>query len=371
MAKIVLITDHLSPTVRQVSQSLSDLKNEVLVICERQAEALDGVETWSYFKTFSILETAKLLPRLVWLHPDTVHFFIHETPAKSTFLMLQRIFSTMPHCVVSTSFLTSKVFQTHLGFVQKSLLFSDIVTLPDLTTMRLLKGQELRPKQLRSLLPPLLEFRKVKKPKSPVSLLSEIQTNDTNEKKSFLMLFTEELLLRPAWESLLPLAKHSNLLIWLDRSQYSIWNKKSLEDLLVELKIQKSVQVLGLGFDEMQNLWPSLSGEFEGFILSHAQLDAEELGKFVNLSFENDLPLVLNETQASQYSNLFENGKNAWVVRSQHGTHPLLETLKSVSTLESKESKTSLSSIQNKMLDSVINELNRIYGRAHRLKSMG
>ena len=76
MAKILLVCDKVTPTSWKLAQALKSQQHQVIFLTHRDAlvENTEGIDFMAFFKNWSALEAARLLPTLVSMEPQIVHF---------------------------------------------------------------------------------------------------------------------------------------------------------------------------------------------------------------------------------------------------------------------------------------------------------
>lgn len=366
MEQVIIFADQVNSTVTTLAKSLADLKKEVLLITSAHRssdEDLENIQVWSYFKTWSLFEVIKLMPRLVLKKPSTVQFFLSDEKAQKAFIILQTLWAKKNDCIVSMSFLSSELLSKNPKMIKETLPLSDIVTVPNLSSLQQLRGRPAKTRQLKTILPPFLSLPKKRR--------SQRQPQSWGLEKNFLLLpYSPDLLDKKNWLHLSALARSTSLMIWMDRAENDLLKKKALLHFLEELNLSDQVHPLYLSAAELIEFSLDNISHNLGFILAHLELHAEQLTHLIEMSIEMQSPLILNEIQAAQYSQLFTHGENSWVFQRKTWA----ESLKNLLQLQGDHFRLSHplqknSEIQNKLIDTFFNDLSRIYARAQQLKS--
>lgn len=366
MGPFVFFTDELSPTLEKVAESFSEANCPIIVITSEDVKATvsfesqrkTSFETWFYYKSFSYWEHFRLLPTLLFKKPEITHFFIHDVNNLKRFAPLIKWFHQWPDCITSVTFLNNNDWEKNSETFQKVSRYADVVTFPDLSSMKSIRGFSTPKKQLRSLLPPFLTFKPTKKRKA-----ANHQFEVSNSQKNIFFVYNSDVF-EPSslvWNDLRQTysraGDHFQSLIWMDSAHYSLWDKKRLQQTLLQKRL--TAQVIYLSLADLESfLQPS-----DIFLFFHKQWPALEASQIIDYCLNHQTLLVLQDKQASQYSSCLKHQENCYIL---HTASEFKSELNNILHLEPDFQSNEL----NFSTDPYINELTRIYNKALKSKEL-
>lgn len=358
MGTFFFFTDEISPTLEKVAQAFSQHQHEVILITHEEHKKNNSdktkgpsLETWYYYKNYSYWEHFRLLPSLLFKKPEVAHFFIHDLNHLKSFLPLVKWLHQWPDCITSVTFLNTNDWEDNTSLFQKIIKNSDVVTFPDLTSMNSVKGFSSPKKQLRSLLPPFLNFNSEK----PL-----IKKESSNQKQIFFAFEPQSFQSDSKIWSDLKLAQavgSAQVLIWMDSQKYSLWDKKRLQQQLLQRRQQASILYLPL-----KDLESFLNKE-DLFLFFNRSWPALEASQVIDACLKQKAFLILHDKQATQYSGCLKHKENCFILHKPESFKPQWSEILKLKT-PSNESHLTFST------DPYINELTRIYNKALKSKEL-
>lgn len=366
MGPFVFFTDEISPTLEKVAESFAETNRPIIVITSEdvkakasfESSAKASFETWFYYKNFSYWEHFRLLPTLLFKKPEVTHFFIHDVNNLKRFAPLIKWFHQWPDCITSVTFLNNNDWEKNTEIFQKVSRYADVVTFPDLSSMKSIRGFSTPKKQLRSLLPPFLTFKSAKKRKA-----TNHQFEISHSQKNIFFVYDSGLfeLSSLVWNDLKQTHCRSGeqlqTLIWMDAAQYSLWDKKKLQQTLLQKRLQ--AQVIYLSLLDLE----SFLHASDIFLLFHKQWPALEASQLIDYCLNHKTLLVLQDKQATQYSSCLKHQENCYIL---HNPNEFKSELSNILKLKPDFQSTELSF----STDPYINELTRIYNKALKSKEL-
>lgn len=366
MGPFVFFTDEISPTLEKVAESFAETNRNIIVITSEHAKAKasqqsrtkSSFETWFYYQSFSYWEHFKLLPTLLFKKPEVTHFFIHDVNNLKYFFPLIKWFHQWPDCITSVTFLNNNDWEKNSEIFQKVSRYADVVTFPDLSSMKSIRGFSTPKKQLRSLLPPFLTFKQTKKRKP-----THYQIAASDSQKNIFFVYESDLF-QPSsqvWadlkQTLSRAGEQFQTLIWMDASQYSLWDKKRLQQTLLQKRLQ--AHVIYLPLVDLENFLQAS----DIFLLFHKQWPALEASQIIDYCLNHKTLLVLQDKQATQYSSCLKHQENCYIL---HSANEFKSQVDKILKLKPDFQSTELSF----SIDPYINELTRIYNKALKSKEL-
>lgn len=358
MRPIVFFSDELSPTLEKVAEALSQNNKEIIIVTHQDLKKNKSIlktqfEIWYYYKKYSYWEHFRLLPSLLFKKPEVTHFFFHDVNHVKYFLPLIKWFHQWPDCITSVTFLNNNDWDKNSDLFQKVSRCADVITFPDHDSMKSIKGFTTPKKQLRSLLPPFLNFQR------------ELNSSP-NEKKDisarqFFFAYSEELFASHSdlWMDLkLALSLSSvQTLIWMDSDKYSLWDKKRLQQHMIQRRF--NVHILYLPLISLN----SFVKKEDLFFIHHNHWPALQTSQLIELNLQQQSFLVLQDRQATQYSSCLKHTENCFILNGA-------EKLKTKWSDILKLSPSNYKSEPRFRTDPYINELTRIYNKALKSKEL-
>jgi hypothetical protein len=132
LARVALLTQHLTPQALGLAQALKMHRHEMILITSAQEPVPDdlGIQVLTYFKKWSAVEALRFFPKLLGQSPEVWHFVFADTKKESptaAHWVLSHLARALPGRVVATSFYDS-VLQISPFKAKPFLKSCDIVT---------------------------------------------------------------------------------------------------------------------------------------------------------------------------------------------------------------------------------------------------
>lgn len=364
MAKIALITKNLTSTSWQLALALKAQQHEVLILTSRGEEVPPGdLQVWSYFKSWSALEAFRLLPRLFMQQIQIMHLVLHEDRLNAGQAVLSAFARSHPQCILTTSLLHIKRGLKRSNPVRYLIEESDIVTCPTTESMGHLRGLNVRStRQGRGILPPILNLHE--------SL--NVTANSTETSLDLPKdLKIENAVVFPLRETYFDKSnKHLNhlkelhqkhpVLLWGSFQDWTLRDRKGFEAWMKQSGSILPWAVTGqLDLSQLQALFKNVKALF----LAGLDLTPHELTDYYLKAIHNHLALVIDDRQARLHADLWKNGVNCWILRLDSFAQDLHQWLNKTE-IHLPESLSENLMRNRHLMDSSLNELNRLYNRA-------
>lgn len=366
MAKIILVSKKVNATSWQLAQALRTQQHEVVLLTSYGEVPLEqdtqGIEFMAYFRRWSFLEGVRIIPGLFGLQPQILHLLLDEDRLNAAQILLSTFARSHPSCVLTTSLLDIRRGLSRRNPVRYLVEESDIITCPSIETMVQLRGLNVRAlKQGRGILPPVLNLQSTE----------GLELSDEGEKSSFAQsLSTEDFVVIPfremsfepskdSFARLRAIAQKHRVILWGSYAHWPLRERKKFASWMSE------------GGDERWSvtgiLNPALSKilleKSMALFLAGQELTPVEMTEYYMRAIQSSTTLVLDSRQTGLHSDLWHNGVNCWVLRHDC----LLEDLTKLLTRPQWRLSGAVSNKiaeERHLMDSSVNELNRLYNRA-------
>ncbi|HRO68125.1 MAG TPA: hypothetical protein PL182_11220, partial [Pseudobdellovibrionaceae bacterium] len=105
MAKILLVSQRLTPTAIRLATSLHHQQHQVTLITsdEEDAGLPAAVVLMRPFKKWSFREALRLTPLIYMMGPQIVHLVLKEDRMSPAEVFLSLLAKTLPNCILTTS----------------------------------------------------------------------------------------------------------------------------------------------------------------------------------------------------------------------------------------------------------------------------
>lgn len=363
MAKILLVAQKLSPTALGLARSLKSSPHQVTLLTgeDSSAQAPEGIETLSYFRSWSWLEALRLLPHFYSLNPQIVHFVLDEDRLNPAQIVLALATKGLSQTVLTTSVLQIRRGLRRRNPVRSLLQESDIVTCPSVEALGSLRGLNVKTlRQGRGILPPVLDFSE-NPPHEVGSDYLELQ-KALLLRRPLVVPFLEPQLdpSKPAFRRLMLMAAHRPLVLMGSTADWKPRDRKKLARWFHERGLGSQWTLTGpLNAAEKHDLL----SKSEALILAGQHLSPLELTEYFVRALSSGCTVVLDEKQAQLHSSLWRDEETCWILRHDDlNTHlqDLLcrENLRLTAKVEQSDS------LGRDLVDAPLNELNRLYNKA-------
>lgn len=365
MAKIILVSKKVNSTSWQLAQSLRSQQHEVVLLTSYGEIPPDtnGIEFMGYFKSWSLIEGIRIIPGLFGLQPQILHILLDEDRMSPAQVVLSTFAKSHPNCVLTTSLLDIRRGLSRRNPVRYLVEESDIVTCPSIETLGQLRGLNVKStKQGRGILAPALSFAAAEK---------EMQTFDPEEAKILETLSSEDYVVIPfnetkfdpnqdSFQRIRAFAAKYKVALWGTYAHWSLRDRKRFDAWMGSLNFADKWFVTG-------PLAPVLSKRLlensKALVLAGQKFTPVEMTEFYLRAMQSQTVLVLDSKQSSVHSDLWKNSINCWILDSRHLATDIARLL-TRPDLRLPEALTEKLVEERHLVDSSMNELNRLYNRA-------
>lgn len=371
MAKVILVTDKVNSTSWPLALSLRAQQHEVIFLTSYGETLKDddqGVRFFPFFKSWSLLEAMKLLPRLFTYEPQILHLILDKTRLKPAHAVLASYAKSHPLMVLTTSLLHLEKRLGPRNPLRLLLQESDIVTCPSVEALAKLRGLSVRSKrQGRGILPPALDLYES-------SLVSEILVEEPasathknwsarlSEAPFFVVpclekTFSPEV---PFFQRLRRIAETHFVILLGSSHEWPLRQRRLFEEWMHGQGLHESWMFSG---DLSAQQEKELFRQTASLILAGIPLSAEEISQYYLKAIQCNTPLVLDSKQASVHAHLWQKNINCWILNHEVLDKDLRIFLQQ-STYRPPESLQQMLSQDRHLTATPLNELNRLYSRA-------
>lgn len=368
MAKIILVSKHVNATSWQLAQALKSQQHEVVLLTSH-GESLDnhdtnGIEFMGYFKRWSLLEGLRIIPGLFGLQPQILHLVLDEDKMNTAQMILSTFAKSHPTCVLTTSLLNIRHGLTRRNPVRYLIEESDIITCPTVEALGQLRGLDVRStRQGRGILPPVLDL-KTETPKATVYRDEEDDQLLHNLAKSpYVVVPFREAKFDPESDSFVrirTIAQKYKVVLWGSYSHWSLRDRKKFAAWMEEFQCGHHWTVTG---DLPSHSSRQLLEKSTAFVLAGQHLSPVEMTEYYMRAIQCHSVLILDSKQTSVHSDLWKNTVNCWVLNHHHLQKDLVKLL-AKPHLKLPESLSEQLAEDRHLIDSSLNELNRLYNKA-------
>jgi hypothetical protein len=366
MAKIILVSKKITPTTWHLAQALKSHQHEVVLLTsygEKPPQDANDIEFLGYFKHWTIMEGFRILPTLIAQGPQIIHLLLEEDRANSAQILLSVFAKSHPSCVLTTTLLNIRKGLKRRNPVRYLIEESDIITCPTVEALGHIRGLNVRSHhQGRGILPPFLSLQVGE---SVDSILNddEILLFENLRKRPYIVMPFSEALFdpkNPNYDLMRVLAQKYKLVLWGTYSHWPVRERKAFASWMSKIDPSSEWIVTGsLGSVMIQILLKSASALF----LAGRDFSPVEMTDYYTHAIKSDVPLILCSNQTSIHSDLWKNSINCWVLNNEQIQSDLIKLLNRPS-LKLPESLTRKLAEDRHLIDSSLNELNRLYNRA-------
>lgn len=372
MAKILLVCDKVTTTSWELAQALKSQQHQVIFLTSHGelAEDTSGIDFMAFFKSWSALEGTRLLPHLISINPQIVHFVLESEKVTAAHLAIWGFTKAFRSIVFTLSLLNMES-----GFQEKAwgpywlrrlpggsrhwlrllVEHSDIVTCPSIDSLAWLRGVDIKSvRQGRAVLPPVLSFQENK-------TISSDEDTDLDQ-----LLNNEAFLLRPFsekyfdpqaffFQELLQSLQHYKVVLLGSQDHWTLRERK---------QFQTWLQMEGVGTRWFLTGHRSIEENYHliqkatAVWLSDLDLSPVELTEYFLKAIDTTSTLILDSHQELLHAPLWKNGQNCWIKESSAHDFFSEKALKLIYELDRY-------SLERKdLVDAPLNELNRLYNKA-------
>lgn len=362
MSKIILVSEKLNTTTWQLAQILSDQQHEIFILTSKDEfpQNAGRIQIMSYFHHWNFIEVIQLIPTLIHLNPQVMHFILEEDKLNSAIAILAAFCKTHPNCILSTTLLHIRRSLHRPSLIKKLVEESDIITCPTLDTLGELRGLKTRShRQGRTILPPVLDFQSEAHHhfESPSPLVWEW----LNEK--YLIIPFHEDTFQPGtafFQRLQIAAQHFKIVLWGNYAKWSTRERKKFASWMTKKGLEDRWYVTGHLPLHTEKL---LFKNCHALLLAGLDLIPSELTELFAIAIKNNRPVIMDETQSSVHFTMWKNKVNCWILDQKKINHELTRLLNQDS-LDLPESLQQKLAQERHIIDNQFNELNRLYSKA-------
>ena len=364
MAKIILISQHVTTTSWQLAQALRQQQHDVVFLTSygEIVENSDGVEFMAYFKKWSFIEGVKIIPGLFGLQPQIMHLLLEEDRLNPAQMLLATFAKSHPSCVLTTSLLHVRRGLHRRNPVRYLVEESDIVTCPTVETLGQLRGLNVRStRQGRGILPPALDLNSYRSPKWIAE--DETRARESMQHDRYFVLPFREASFNPESETfvrLRTLAQKHHIILWGSYSHWSLRDRKKFAQWMESFECGDRWHVTG---EISPSLSQALLENCEGFVLAGQRFTPAEMTEYYLSAIQARAGLILDSSQAGLHSALWKNATNCWILDHEQLQSQLVKFL-GKSHFKLPETISEQIAQDRHLIDNSMNELNRLYSRA-------
>jgi hypothetical protein len=364
MAKIVLVSPHVTETTWQLARALKAQQHDVVLLTS-YGESVDdtsGIEFMAYFKKWSFLEAMRVIPGLFGMQAQILHLLLEEDSLNPAQALLAVFARSHPKCILTTSLLHIRRGLGRMNLTRYLIEESDIVTCPTVENLAELRGLSVRSRrQGRGILPPVLNLNQQQ------SLSAE---EVVGERKITEVLAGEPYVVVPFHENgfdakseffqrFLSIAKKYKVVLWGSQASWTLRARKQFAQWTESENLADRWVVTGsVSLPVLQDLL----SHSEALILSGLPLTPVEITEYFLKAIQTHATMILDSAQTSVHGGLWQNGVNCWILHSGF-IDTEIETLLEKKSLRIANATNAITQ-ERQWLDHPLNELSRLYNRA-------
>lgn len=337
--KILIVTEELNPVVWTFAKSLQQQRQDVIILTTRGQEfdTPPNITVLTPFRKWSLMEGARLIPRLIQWNPDVFHFFYasEEQHPRAAQWVIATFAAGLPQKTLAASFFSDDNVRTYRD--RAFLRLFDVNTFGTRTQLMRLKRKGLLPHDaIAEVLPP-------------------IEAPD----------LARHARVRPEVEK---------LVATLDR--FVLIPENAPRALTPGFFRERGFEVLVLSERFRPRSWFYTTGALNAaelhFVFAHARalmtadcdLSVLELRRYKELCERNQLPIIVTAYQNELLPGLCWDGQSGWVL--DQGLAGLEKILEEHPGFALRRDYGGFSGLE--LVDNTMNELLRLYQRAFRLR---
>ncbi len=357
MAKILLVCEKVTSTAWELAQALKSQQHQVIFLTGHgeSVEQTDGIEFMAYFKSWSALEAARLMPNLVSMNPQIVHFVLESDRVSPAHLFIWGFAKARSSVVFTLTLLHIERALLPRSWLRYLVQHSDIVTFPSIGSLALLRGINIKSeRQGRAVLPPVLSFQEGPIISSDEDLeFEELLSGEPYLVRPFLQgPFDPE---APFFKELLGALRFYKVVLFGSQDHWSLRQRKQFQSWLQDegfgsrwlLTGHRSIEDAGHLIKNAEALW-----------LSDLDLPPIELTEYFLKAIESTSTLILDSHQELLHAPLWRSGHNCWIKEELAASFFANKPLK----LPYEQDRHSVE--RKDLVDAPLNELNRLYNKA-------
>lgn len=364
MAKIILVTKTITATSWQLALALKAQQHDVVVLTSYKEEPMGsshGIQFMAYFKKWSFAEGLKIIPGLFGLQPQILHLLLDEDKMSPAQIILSGFARSHPTCVLTTSLLFIRKRLSRLNPVRYLIEESDIITCPTVEALGYIRGLNVREHQQgRGILPPVLDLSSsTLKEDTYLDELEEIE--DFTSRPYIVVPFREEKFTPFAnhFHRLLKINQKYRVILWGSFDGWSLRQRKRFAQWMDEHQGKGWLITSQLTLAQTQYLL----GKAEALYLAGQALSPVEVTDYYMKAISAHAVMILDSRQTKVHGDLWKNAQNCWILRWDAMSEDLEKVLLKAN-LKVPENVADQLAEDRHLIDSSLNELNRLYNKA-------
>lgn len=337
--KILIVTEELNSVVWTFAKSLQQQKQDVMILTTRgqEFETPPNITVLTPFRKWSLIEGARLVPRLIQWNPDIFHFFYaneNHHPRAAQWVIATFV-AGLPHKTLAASFFAEGNVRTYRD--RAFLKLFDVNTFGTRTQLMRLKRKGLLPADaIAEVLPPIEAPEVGEQTRVRPEVVKLIETLDR------FVLVPER-----APKTLDP----------------GLFRERGLEVLALSERFRPRSWHYSTGPLNAAEL-NFVFGKARALLAADCDLSVLELRRYKELCERNQLPVVVTAYQNELLPGLCWNGQSGWVL--DQGLAGLEAILDEFPDFALRRDYGGFSGLE--LVDNTMNELLRLYQRAFRLR---
>lgn len=366
MSKVILVSKHIDSTCWSLALALKAQQHQVVLLSsygEVPPQSISGIEIMSYFRRWSALEGLRIIPGLFGLQPQILHLLLDDDKMNAAQIILSTFARSHPTCVLTTSLLHIRFGLTRRNPVRYLIEESDIITCPTVESLGHLRGLNVRsPRQGRGILPPVLDLQNSisddgVSDEDFISLMGKF--TDSNY---VVIPFREQkfLPLTPYFQRIQLLASKYNIVLWGSYSHWSLRDRKKFATWMEQARGENSWTLTGFISSSHSKIFLAKS---KALILAGQSFSPLEITEYYLRALQNKATVVIDSVQSSVHAGLWQDGRNCWILKESNLNREFSKLL-AKSNLSLPQDLTIEEANSRHLIDSSLNELNRLYNRA-------
>ena len=363
MAKVLLVSQRLTPTAIRLATSLHQQQRQVTLVTsfEEEADLPPQISVMRPFKTWSTREALRLIPLISLMRPQIIHLLLDDDQMKPAEMILALLAKTLPRCLLSTSLLHIHKGLHRRNPVRYLLQESDVVTCASVDALGALRGLNVRHRrQGRGLLPPMMNFQEFEGSTSKTPAGGELQRILPNP---YLVLPFSENAFRethPFYRRLKLLSSHRHVVLLGSFASWPLRERKRFQAWTEERGLASQWTLSGeMSLGDQRRLLANA----EGLVMAGLGLSPLEVTELFLKALQAGTNLIMDDRQSLIHSNLWRHGESCWILRADNLPHDL-EKLLAAGPLKKLSPLPESLGLHRDLVDGPLNELNRLYNKA-------
>lgn len=367
MAKIILVSEQLHQTAWSLARALKAQNHEVVILTSKDQDSEiksdPQIIVMSFFKKWSVLEAAQLIPVLLAQSPQIFHLLLDSDSMNAAQSALALFAKSHPGCILTTSLLHIRRGLHKRNPVRYLLQESDIVTCPTVETMGHLRGLSAKKSQGRGILPPVLNLGEDLKKHQNEMVLSELPLIENLHSQHYVVVPFREYDFapdKPYFQRLVKLAEKFHVVLWGSLQSWPLRQRKLFTQWLQDE-----------GLEDRWTLTGAISTGTTEQLLEHAQalflagqdFTPVEMTEYYLRAINTQCSLVLSRKQAQVHAALWKHGRNCWILEDRK-LDAELTALLTQPHLKTPETLPESIAKEKHWIDIPLNDLNRLYNKA-------